>query len=254
MNLFDLNKKVALITGGNGGIGYAMAKAMGDAGANIIIAGRNLDKNTLSVNKLKNNNIEAMAIEVDVDDELSCQNMVNQVVDKFQKIDILVNNAGTNIRKRPEEYSLKEWTSIINTNLVSMFICSKACYKHFITNKSGKIINIGSMHSLFGAPLGSAYSASKGGVVQLTKSFANTWASKNIQVNAVLPGYIDTELTKKARLDIPGLEQRVTERTPAGRWGDPDDLGGIAVFLASEASNYITGTAIPVDGGYSING
>ena len=195
-----------------------------------------------------------MAIEVDVDDEFSCQNMVNQVVDKFQKIDILVNNAGTNIRKRPEEYSLKEWTSIINTNLVSMFICSKACYEHFINNKSGKIINIGSMHSLFGAPLGSAYSASKGGVVQLTKSFANTWASKNIQVNAVLPGYIDTELTKQARLDIPGLEQRVTERTPAGRWGNPDDLGGIAVFLASEASNYVTGTAIPVDGGYSING
>ena len=254
MNLFNLDKKVALITGGNGGIGYAMAKAMGDAGANIIIAGRNKDKNTLSVNKLKKINIEAVAIEVDVDDELSCQNMVNQVVDKFQKIDILVNNAGTNIRKRPEEYSLKEWTSIINTNLVSMFICSKACYEHFIKNKSGKIINIGSMHSLFGAPLGSAYSASKGGVVQLTKSFANTWASKNIQVNAVLPGYIDTELTKQARLDIPGLEQRVTERTPAGRWGDPDDLGGIAVFLASEASNYITGTAIPVDGGYSING
>ena len=254
MNLFNLNKKVALITGGNGGIGYAMAKAIGDAGANIIIAGRNLDKNTLSVNKLKHSNIEAMAIEVDVDDELSCQNMVNQVVDKFQKIDILVNNAGTNIRKRPEEYSLKEWTSIINTNLVSRFICSKACYEYFIKNKSGKIINIGSMHSLFGAPVGSAYSASKGGVVQLTKSFANTWASKNIQVNAVLPGYIDTELTKQARLDIPGLEQRVTERTPAGRWGDPDDLGGIAVFLASEASNYITGTAIPVDGGYSING
>ena len=254
MNLFNLNKKVALITGGNGGIGYAMAKALGDAGANIIIAGRNVDKNTFSVNKLKNSNIEAMAIEVDVDKELSCQNMVNEVVDKFQKIDILVNNAGTNIRKRPEEYSLKEWTSIINTNLVSMFICSKVCYEHFIKNKSGKIINIGSMHSLFGAPLGSAYSASKGGVVQLTKSFANTWASKNIQVNAVLPGYIDTELTKQARIDIPELEKRVTERTPAGRWGVPDDLGGIAVFLASEASNYITGTAIPVDGGYSING
>ncbi len=254
MNLFNLDKKVALITGGNGGIGYAMAKAIGDAGANIIIAGRNKDKNTFSVNKLKNRNIDAMAIEVDVDDEVSCQNMVNQVVNKYQKIDVLVNNAGTNIRKRPEEYSLKEWTSIINTNLVSMFICSKACYEHFIKNQSGKIINIGSMHSLFGAPLGSAYSASKGGVVQLTKSFANTWASKNIQVNAVLPGYIDTELTKQARLDIPGLERRVTERTPAGRWGDPNDLGGIAVFLASEASNYITGTAIPVDGGYSING
>ena len=173
---------------------------------------------------------------------------------EFGKIDILVNNAGTNIRKRPEEYSLDEWKSIINTNLISMFICSKACYKHFVKNKSGKIINIGSMHSLFGAPLGSAYSASKGGVVQLTKSFANTWAPNNIQVNAILPGYIDTELTRKARIDIPGLEDRVKERTPAGRWGVPDDLGGIAVFLSSKASDFVTGTAIPVDGGYSING
>ena len=254
MDLFSLDKKVALVTGGNGGIGYAMAKAIGDAGADIIIAGRNKDKNNLSVDNLKNNNINAIAIEVDVNDELSCKNMVDQVINKFKKIDILVNNAGTNIRKRPEEYSLKEWTSIINTNLVSMFICSKACYKHFIKNESGKIINIGSMHSLFGAPLGSAYSASKGGVVQLTKSLANTWALNNIQVNAVLPGYIDTELTKQARLDIPGLEQRVIERTPASRWGVPDDLAGIAVFLSSKASNYITGTAIPVDGGYSING
>ena len=254
MDLFNLYKKVALITGGNGGIGYAMAKAMGDAGANIIIAGRNKEKNVLSIDNLKKSNINAMAFEVDVDNEISCQNMVDQVVKNFKKIDILVNNAGTNIRKRPEEYSLKEWTSIINTNLVSMFICSKACYEHFIENKSGKIINIGSMHSLFGAPLGSAYSASKGGVVQLTKSLANTWALNNIQVNAILPGYIDTELTKQARIDIPELEKRVTERTPAGRWGVPDDLGGIAVFLASEASNYITGTAIPVDGGYSING
>ena len=110
------------------------------------------------------------------------------------------------------------------------------------------------MHSLFGAPLGSAYSASKGGVVQLTKSLANTWASKNIQVNAILPGYIDTELTRQARLDIPTLEDNVTKRTPAGRWGVPEDLGGIAVFLSSEASNFITGASIPVDGGYSING
>jgi 2-deoxy-D-gluconate 3-dehydrogenase len=110
------------------------------------------------------------------------------------------------------------------------------------------------MHSLFGAPLGSAYSASKGGVVQLTKSLANTWAKDNIQVNAVLPGYIDTKLTRQARVDIPELQTRVEERTPLGRWGVPDDLGGIAVFLSGEGSNFVTGTAIPVDGGYSING
>ena len=251
---FDLNGKVAIITGGNGGIGYAMAKAIGEAGAKIVIAGRNKDKNIKSVNSLKDYNIKVISVEVDVDNEESCLKMIYQVMSEFGKIDILVNNAGTNIRKRPEEYSLDEWKSIINTNLISMFICSKACYKHFVKNKSGKIINIGSMHSLFGAPLGSAYSASKGGVVQLTKSFANTWAPNNIQVNAILPGYIDTELTRKARIDIPGLEDRVKERTPAGRWGVPDDLGGIAVFLSSKASDFVTGTAIPVDGGYSING
>ena len=135
-----------------------------------------------------------------------------------------------------------------------MFTCSKASFKHFKDAKGGKIINIGSMHSLFGAPLGSAYSASEGGVVQLTKSLANAWAKDNVQVNAVLPGYIDTSLTRQARIDIPELQSRVEERTPVGRWGEPDDLGGIAVFLSSEGSNYITGTAVPVDGGYSING
>ena len=135
-----------------------------------------------------------------------------------------------------------------------MFTCSKASFKHFKDVHGGKIINIGSMHSLFGAPLGSAYSASKGGVVQLTKSLANAWAKDNVQVNAVLPGYIDTSLTRQARIDIPELQSRVEERTPVGRWGEPDDLGGIAVFLSSEGSNYINGTAIPVDGGYSING
>ena len=246
----NLKNKIALVTGAGKGIGKACAIALAEAGASLIIVSRtkkDLDQVSKIIKKFRS---KCKSYVCDV----TKYSEIKSVIDSQKRIDILVNNAGTNIRKRPEEYSLKEWTSIINTNLVSMFICSKACYEHFIKNKSGKIINIGSMHSLFGAPLGSAYSASKGGVVQLTKSFANTWASKNIQVNAVLPGYIDTELTKQARLDIPGLEKRVAERTPAGRWGDPDDLGGIAVFLASEASNYITGTAIPVDGGYSING
>ena len=254
MKLFNLTDKVALITGGNGGIGFAMAKAIGEAGATIVIAGRNEDKNKKSIEKLNSLNIECKSLIVDVANENSCNKLIEDVVQTFGKINILINNAGTNIRKRPEEYELNEWTSIIDTNLISTFICSKAAFKHFKNINSGKIINIGSMHSLFGAPLGSAYSASKGGVVQLTKSLANTWAKDNIQVNAVLPGYIDTTLTRQARVDIPELQKRVEERTPAGRWGDPDDLGGIAVFLSSDASNYVTGTAIPVDGGYSING
>ena len=254
MKLFNLTNKVALITGGNGGIGFAMAKAIGEAGATVVIAGRNEDKNRKSIEELNSLNVKCKSLIVDVVDENSCNTLIEDVVQAYGKLNILINNAGTNIRKRPEEYELKEWISIIDTNLISTFTCSKAVFKHFKNINSGKIINIGSMHSLFGAPLGSAYSASKGGVVQLTKSLANTWAKDNIQVNAVLPGYIDTTLTRQARVDIPELQKRVEERTPAGRWGDPDDLGGIAVFLSSDASNYVTGTAIPVDGGYSING
>tara|TARA_B100001175_G_C19033784_1_gene413893 strand:- start:131 stop:538 length:408 start_codon:yes stop_codon:yes gene_type:complete len=135
-----------------------------------------------------------------------------------------------------------------------MFICSKACYSSFCEAGGGKIVNIGSMHSIFASPVGSAYAASKGGVVQFTKSLANAWAKDNIQVNAILPGYIDTEMTRKARIDIPELQKRVEERTPVGHWGKPEDLGGAAVFLVSKASDFVTGTAIPVDGGYSING
>ena len=254
MKLFDLTGKVALVTGGNGGIGLAMAKALGEAGAKIVVAGRNQEKNDQSIKILQSLDIDSTSLIVDVVDEISCNKLIENTVAHFGKLNILVNNAGTNIRKRPEEYELQEWKSIIDTNLISMFTCSKACFKHFKALYSGKIINIGSMHSLFGAPLGSAYSASKGGVVQLTKSLANAWAKDNIQVNAVLPGYIDTTLTRQARIDIPELQARVEERTPVGRWGQPDDLGGIAVFLSSEASNYVSGTAIPVDGGYSING
>ena len=254
MKLFNLTDKVAIITGGNGGIGFAMAKAIGVTGAIVVIAGRNEEKNKKSIEELNSLNVKCKSLIVDVVNENSCNKLIEDVVKEFGKLNILINNAGTNIRKRPEEYELEEWTSIIDTNLIGTFTCSKTAFKHFKNINGGKIINIGSMHSLFGAPLGSAYSASKGGVVQLTKSLANTWAKDNIQVNAVLPGYIDTTLTRQARIDIPELQKRVEERTPAGRWGDPDDLGGIAVFLSSDASNYVTGTAIPVDGGYSING
>ncbi len=254
MSLFDLSNMVALVTGGNGGIGYAIAEAMGLHGAKVIIAGRDKKKNILSENSLKEKKVKSLSYEVDVKSEKSCQDLIDFTINNFGKIDILVNNAGTNIRKNPENYDLDEWVSIINTNLVSMFICSKACYPYLCKSKMGKIINIGSMHSIFASPVGSAYAASKGGVVQFTKSLANSWAKNNIQVNAILPGYIDTDMTRKARKDIPELEKRVEQRTPVGHWGNPEDLGGTAVFLASKASNFVTGTAIPVDGGYSING
>jgi 2-deoxy-D-gluconate 3-dehydrogenase len=163
-----------------------------------------------------------------------------------------VNNAGTAIRKMPQEYSEDEWREVLDTNLTSAFLCSQAAYAPMKAAGGGKMINIGSMMSLFGAPYATPYASSKGGIVQMTRAMATAWAKDNIQVNAVLPGWIDTDLTRRARREVPGLQERVQDRTPAGRWGDPTDMAGIAAFLASPASDFVTGTAIPVDGGYSI--
>jgi 2-deoxy-D-gluconate 3-dehydrogenase len=254
MELFDLSGKVAVVTGGNGGIGLAMATGMAEAGAAILVAGRDRAKSVAAVAALKETGADADQFEVDVTDEAACKALMQRAVDRFGRLDILVNNAGTNIRKRPEDYALSEWSLVLQTNLNSAFICSLAAYPHMRAAGGGKIISIGSMYSLFGAPLGAAYAASKGGIVQLTKSLAASWAKENIQVNAVLPGWIDTALTRQARIDIPELNDRVHDRTPAGRWGEPDDHKGVAVFLASAASQFVTGTSIPVDGGYAISG
>ena len=170
------------------------------------------------------------------------------------RIDILVNNAGINIRKPPHTLDIAEWNSVIDTNLTSAFLCSQAVYPAMKAAGGGKIINIGSMMSIFGASFAPAYAASKGGIVQFTRSCACAWAADNIQVNAVLPGWIDTDLTKRAREQVDGLHDRVLARTPAARWGASDDFAGIAVFLATPASDFVTGTAIPVDGGYSVMG
>jgi 2-deoxy-D-gluconate 3-dehydrogenase len=177
---------------------------------------------------------------------------VDETVSRLGRLDILVNNAGINIRKAPQELSMAEWKAVIETNLTSTFTCSQAAYPVLKEAGGGKIINIGSMLSIFGAGFAPAYGASKGGVVQLTKSMATAWAKDNIQVNAVLPGWIDTDLTRTAREQVKGLNSMVLMRTPAGRWGAANDLSGVAVFLAAPASDFITGTAIPVDGGYSV--
>jgi 2-deoxy-D-gluconate 3-dehydrogenase len=251
MTGFDLKGKVAVVTGGNGGIGLGMARGMASAGASIVVAARNREKSLQAVAELEAMGVEAVAIEVDVADEASVNQLIGAVASHWGHLDILVNNAGTNIRKRPEELSLAEWCLILDTNLTSVFLASKAAYPHMKAQGGGKIINIGSMYSIFGAPSVPAYAASKGGVVQLTKALATAWAEDHIQVNAVLPGFIETELTDRARRDIPGLYERVLARLPDAHWGAGDDLAGIAVFLASSASDYVTGTAIPVDGGYA---
>jgi 2-deoxy-D-gluconate 3-dehydrogenase len=252
--LFDLKGRVALVTGGNSGIGLAMAHGLARAGATVAIAGRSTEKNAAAIAQLAARGVQAAALTANVRDPASCQAVVAAAVERFGRIDVLVNNAGTNIRKPPEDFTLDEWHEVLDTNLTGTFMMSQAIFPAMKRAGRGKIINLGSMLSIFGAPYAGPYGASKGGVVQLTKGLATAWAKHNIQVNAVLPGWIDTPLTRQARIDVPGLQERVESRTPAGRWGVQDDLAGIAVFLASAASDFVTGTAIPVDGGYSAQG
>ena len=254
MNSFDLSGRVAIVTGGNGGIGLGMARGLAEAGAAVIVASRNAEKNAAAVAELEKAGAKAASFIVNVTDQASCQAMVAFAAERFGRLDILVNNAGTNIRKQPMEYELAEWHEVLETNLTSAFICSQAAYPEMQKAGGGKLINIGSMMSIFGASFAVPYAASKGGIVQMTKALATAWAKDNIQVNAVLPGWIDTDLTKKAREQVAGLHDKVVQRTPAGRWGVTQDFAGIAVFLSSPASDFITGTAIPVDGGYSVQG
>jgi len=252
--MFDLSGRVAVVTGGNGGIGLGMATGLAQAGATVVIAGRDEIKNQAAVAQLQAMGATAVAVPVDVQSEASIHAMVEQSVQHFGRIDILVNNAGMNIRKQPQDYELAEWNMVLQTNLTSAFSCSQAVYPEFKKTGGGKIINIGSMMSIFGASFATPYAASKGGLVQMTRAMACAWAADNIQVNAVLPGWIDTALTRQARIDVSGLHERVLDRTPSKRWGVPGDFGGIAVFLAAAASDFLTGTAIPVDGGYSVQG
>ncbi len=254
MSLFDLTEKVALVTGGNGGIGLGMALGLAEAGAKIAISGRNAEKNTAAAAEIAKHNVEVVTFEADVTSDAACQKLVNDVAARFGRLDILINNAGINIRKQPQDLSMAEWRQVLDTNLTSAFACSQAAYPKMLEAKGGKIINIGSMMSIFGAGFATAYAASKGGIVQMTKALGSAWAKDNIQVNAVLPGWIDTDLTKRARNEVSGLNAMVLMRTPARRWGTPQDMAGVGVFLASSASDFVTGTAIPIDGGYSSQG
>lgn len=248
---FDLRGKVAIVTGGNGGIGFGIARGLGRAGAAVVVAGRNESKNANAIGELESLGVRAIAIAVDVTDEAQVQRMASESVERLGGLDILVANAGTNIRKPPESYTLQEWHHIIDTNLSSAFLCCQAVYPQMKRRGGGKILTIGSMTSIFGADFAVVYAATKAGIVQVTKSLAVAWAKDNIQVNSILPGWIDTELTQGARRNLPGLEENVVRRTPSDRWGKPDDLAGAAVFYCSPASDFVTGTALPVDGGFS---
>lgn len=252
MNQFDLSGKTAIVTGGNGGIGRGMVLALADAGANVCIAGRNEEKNESVRTEVEVMGASVIAVRCDVDDSDSIASTIQASVDAFGGVDILVNNAGIAALNAPEAMSDDEWISVVDTNLNSVFRFCRAAHPELKRAGGGKIINIGSMYSIFGSPFAAGYAASKGGVVQLTKSLAVAWAPDNIQVNAILPGWIKTDMTAPIETDMADLHAAIVARTPAGRFGEPEELGGTAVFLAAGASDFVTGQSIPVCGGYSI--
>ena len=251
MSMFDFTGKVAIVTGGSRGIGLGIAEALASAGATIVVAARNPDQSAEAVAQLQAAGATAASVPTDVSDPDAAQAMVDEAAHRFGRLDILVNNAGINIRKRPEDYTVDEWREVLSVNLDGPFFCSRAAYPAMKTSGGGKIINIASLMSIFANAKASAYGAAKGGLVQLTKALAVAWAKDGIQVNAILPGWIDTDLTKGARQQLPGLEETVRMRTPEGRWGTPQDLGGAAIFFASSASDFVTGTTLLVDGGFA---
>jgi 2-deoxy-D-gluconate 3-dehydrogenase len=247
--MFDLTGKAAIVTGGNGGIGFGIAEGLAEAGASVMLAGRNQAKGDAAARKL---GAKAAFTAGDVTRKADCESLVAATVARFGRLDILVNNAGTSIRQPPQNFTEAQWHHILDTNLTSAFLLCQAAYPELLRTGGGKIINIGSLNSLIAAPHNVPYTASKGGILQMSRGLATAWAANNIQVNAILPGWIETEMTEGAKAQVPGLNENVLARTPAGRWGKPRDLAGLAVFLAAPASDFITGTGIAADGGYSI--
>ncbi len=248
--MWDLSGRVALVTGGNGGIGLGMARALAANGAALAITGRSAAKNAEAQAALP----AALVITADLTEAGSEARVLEAVTARFGRLDILVNNAGTNIRRRPEEVSDEDWHRVLDINLHSLMRLTRAAHPLLKAHGVGRVINVASIMALFGLPFSPAYAASKGAVVQYTKVLATAWAQDGITANAVLPGWIETELTDRARQNQPGLYERQLARTPVGRWGRPEDLGGIAAFLASDAASFVTGAAIPVDGGFSATG
>ena len=250
-NGFDLNGKVAIVTGGNGGIGLGMAQGLASVGANIAIVGTNQTKTDAAAKSLGKYGVETISLTADVSKAEAVNEAVESTSQKLGRIDILVNNAGIAKRGMLQDYEETDWDSVLDINLKGMFLFSRAVYPHMIKVGGGKIINIGSMTSIFGLDWAPAYGASKGGAVQLTKNMAVAWAKDNIQANAILPGWIKTDLTEPIKKIAPQRWDHINSRIPQGRWGDPSDFAGITVLLASSASDYITGAVIPVDGGFS---
>jgi len=248
LDIFDLCGKTALVTGSSRGLGLGIALALAEAGAQIALHGSSSVPSE-SAKKIEGAGGKPVVLTGDVSDADACTRMIDEVIANFGRIDILVNNAGTIRRSPAADYSWEDWNAVLETNLSSVFRLSQLAGRHMLAQGSGKIINIASMLTFQGGVFVPSYAAAKGGVGQLTKAFANEWASKGINVNAVAPGYMETDNTSALRAD-PVRSRQILERIPAGRWGMPSDLGGAAIFLASRASDYIHGHILVVDGGW----
>ena len=251
---FDLSGRVAVVTGGNGGIGRGIALGFARAGAAVAIFGRNEDKNATVVAELNELGADATSVSIDVTDRASLAPALRHVEDELGPVDILVNNAGiVSVSGGILQETPESWDNVIETQLSAVFLLSKLAAASMAARKRGKIINIGSMYSYFGSGIIPSYSAAKGAIVQLTKSMAIELAPHGIQVNAIAPGWIETDMTAPLRsAELKAMQDEILARTPAGRWGLPEEIAGPAVFLACSASDFVTGETIRVDGGYAI--
>lgn len=255
-SMFRLDGRVAVITGGNGGIGRSIALGMASAGATVAVVGRNEEKNKCVLAELSDIGVRALALHLEVTKRESIGSAVAEIEQSLGSIDILVNNAGVAVASGGVlRETTDAWDTTIATHLNATFLMSKVAAASMAKRQWGKIINIASMYSLFGAGMLPSYSAAKGAIVQLTKSMAIELAQYNIQVDAIAPGWIATDMTAKIRDDPARAEanRMILARTPAKRWGRPDEIAGAAIFLASDAANFVTGATLPVDGGYSVS-
>lgn len=251
LDLFDLTGRAALVTGASKGLGRALAVGLAKAGADLALCARNragIEETCEAVRALR---VRAEAIPMDVLDRESVRGAVEAAVRAFGGIDILVNNAGVNVRKPAVELSEAEWDLVLDTNLKGYFLVAQAVAPHMMDRKRGKVINISSIFGAVGMDRQLAYASSKGGVVQLTKVMAIEWAPYNINVNAIGPTYFETPLVAALR-DDPERFRFINERTPMGRWGQPEELEGTVIYLASRASDFVTGQTLYVDGGWTI--
>jgi 2-dehydro-3-deoxy-D-gluconate 5-dehydrogenase len=247
---FDLTGRVALVTGGNGGIGLGIAKGLAGAGARVVIAARDPDKNAAALAAL-NRVGSALAIACDVSDAEDVDALFTEIREQCGRLDILVNNAGMSAGGPPEQIEIGLWERVLAVNLTAAFRLAQGAFPLFREAGGGKVINIASEYARFGSAFVAPYATSKGGLIQLTRSLAVAWARHNIQVNAITPGWITTDMTEPVLRNRAFYDQ-IIARTPAGRFGEPDELAGAAVFLASGASDFVTGVNLPVDGGYAI--